>query len=128
MGKISSALLLLLAFFSLPLLPLLIPFSISDLCTDGDCVFTKIGERFAMSPYHPADLLPLLPHRVAWPILTSIRSAADLLPSFVGFANNYSESSLNWKGACFYQTTAWLEFNNKSGTPFGGGTVYIKVC
>ena len=55
-----------------------------------------------------------------------LNSAVDLLPSFVGAASS-TNNSLEWKGACFYENTAWLEFNNKSGSEFGGGILHIKV-
>lgn len=128
MGRASTVLaLLLLLVFSLPLAILLLS-SLVPGCEEDGCGLTGFGGRWAVVPYRPIDLLPLLPHGVAWPILSSLRSAADLLPSFVGFANHSSsDSRLEWKGACFYQTSAWLEFHNKSGTPFGGGTLHIKV-
>ncbi|XP_078436715.1 uncharacterized protein LOC144707470 [Wolffia australiana] len=122
MAKISKFLMYIsLLFFGLPVLFLIAPYLISN-CYDGD-VF-----GLPVLPYYPYDLLPLLPHRIAWPILTRLHGAADLLPSFVGFANRSDpESHLRWKGACFYNTTAWLEFNNKSGSEFGGGTVHLQT-
>lgn len=77
-------------------------------------------------PFHPRDVLPLLPRQVSWPVLNSLHSAADLLPSFVGSASS-PNNTLEWKGACFYKNTAWMEFHNKTGTEFGGGTLHIKV-
>lgn len=79
------------------------------------------------APLRPADILPLLPRQVSWLILHSLNNAADLLPSFVGAATAANTSTLNWKGACFYNSTAWLEFHNNSGSEFGGGTLHIKV-
>ncbi|XP_054798773.1 uncharacterized protein LOC129303463 isoform X2 [Prosopis cineraria] len=78
------------------------------------------------SPFYPHDVLPLLPRQVSWPFLKSLYSAADLLPSFVGAASS-PDDSMEWKGACFYNNTAWLEFHNHSGTEFGGGTLHLKV-
>lgn len=78
-------------------------------------------------PFHPRDVLPLLPKKISWPILNSLHSAVDLLPTFVGAASSSSNDTLEWKGACFYETSAWLEFHNKTGSKFGGGTLYIKV-
>lgn len=77
-------------------------------------------------PFHPRDILPLLPRQVSWPILNTLNSAVDLLPTFVGTATTV-KNSLQWKGACFYNNSAWLEFHNKSKTEFGGGTLHIKV-
>ncbi|PWA91547.1 hypothetical protein CTI12_AA087740 [Artemisia annua] len=79
------------------------------------------------APVDPQDILPLLPRQISWPILTSLRSAADLLPSFVGAASIANNSGLTWKGSCFYENSAWLELHNKTGTQFGGGTLHIKV-
>ncbi|KAL0916937.1 hypothetical protein M5K25_014492 [Dendrobium thyrsiflorum] len=78
------------------------------------------------TPFRPSDLLPLLPLSVSWPILRSLYSAVDLLPTFVGAVSS-PESKLQWKGACFYDNTAWMEFHNKSKSPYGGGTLHIKV-
>ncbi|OAY77520.1 hypothetical protein ACMD2_21617 [Ananas comosus] len=77
-------------------------------------------------PFRSSDLLPLLPWRLARPILGSLRSAIDLLPAFVGAASSPGDS-VEWKGACFYENRAWLEYHNESGSPFGGGTLHIKV-
>lgn len=73
------------------------------------------------------DLLPLLPRQVSWPLLRSLHGAADLLPTFVG-SPSLSNTHVEWKGACFYQNSAWMEFHNKSGSKYGGGTLHIKVC
>ncbi|XP_077221357.1 uncharacterized protein LOC143855078 [Tasmannia lanceolata] len=77
-------------------------------------------------PFHPKDILPLLPRQFSWPLLNTLHSAVDLLPSFVGSASS-PNSSLEWKGACFYKNKAWLEFHNKSKSQFGGGTLHIKT-
>lgn len=90
------------------------------------CTLTQNVQAFK-APIYPQDILPLLPRQVSWPILSSIRGAADLLPSFVGSAAVANNSVLNWKGSCFYENTAWLELHNKSGTEFGGGTLHLKV-
>ncbi|XP_047946363.1 uncharacterized protein LOC125192764 [Salvia hispanica] len=78
-------------------------------------------------PIRPTDVLPLLPRQISWPILNKLNSAADLLPAFVGAASATNNSILQWKGACFYENTAWLEFHNNSGTQWGGGTLHLKV-
>jgi hypothetical protein len=87
--------------------------------------FSKLPHAVKL-PFHPRDVLPLLPRQAAWPILNSLNSPVDLLPSFVGAASSPNDT-LEWKGACFYKNTAWMEFHNKSGTEFGGGTLHIKV-
>ncbi|KAF6168020.1 hypothetical protein GIB67_011405 [Kingdonia uniflora] len=78
------------------------------------------------TPFHPRDLLPLLPRQISWPLLNKLHSAVDLLPTFVGSASSPNDT-LNWKGACFYETRAWMNFNNKSNSEFGGGTLHIKT-
>ncbi|KAK9209662.1 hypothetical protein WN944_002029 [Citrus x changshan-huyou] len=78
------------------------------------------------SPFHPRDILPVLPRQVSWPILNALNGAADLLPAFVGSAADQN-GTVEWKGACFYKNQAWMEFHNKSGSEFGGGTLHIKV-
>ncbi|PKI67689.1 hypothetical protein CRG98_011902, partial [Punica granatum] len=86
------------------------------------------NSRAAKLPFHPGDVLPLLPRQVSWPILNRLRGAVDLLPSFVGAASEPSGNGtkLSWKGACFNNNTAWIEFHNKTGSEFGGGTVHIE--
>ncbi|CAL5190604.1 unnamed protein product [Lathyrus oleraceus] len=78
------------------------------------------------SPFHPRDLLPLMPKQISWPILNSLHSAVDLLPVFVGAVSS-PVNTPDWKGACFYENQAWIEFHNKTGSQFGGGTVHLKV-
>ncbi|KAG6592035.1 hypothetical protein SDJN03_14381, partial [Cucurbita argyrosperma subsp. sororia] len=77
-------------------------------------------------PFSPRDMLPLLPRKVSWRILSSFENPANLLPAYVGAVSS-PEKSVQWQGACFYQNTAWLEFHNKSGSEYGGGTLHIKV-
>ncbi|KAI3948805.1 hypothetical protein MKX01_022219 [Papaver californicum] len=83
------------------------------------------GYALEKTPFNPRDVLPLLPKTISWPILNSLHSAVDLLPTFVGTSS--SNDTLQWKGACFYNTTAWLEFHNKTGSQFGGGTLHIQT-
>ncbi|KAK8953955.1 hypothetical protein KSP39_PZI001979 [Platanthera zijinensis] len=78
------------------------------------------------SPFYPSDLLPLLPMYISLPILRSLHSAVDLLPTFVGVVSS-PDTKLQWKGACFYNNTAWIEFHNKSKSPYGGGTLHLKA-
>ncbi|XP_028556255.1 uncharacterized protein LOC110093632 isoform X2 [Dendrobium catenatum] len=77
-------------------------------------------------PFRTLDILPLLPFSALRPILSSVYSAVDLLPTFVGTVSS-PENSLQWKGACFYNNSAWMEFHNKSKSPYGGGTLHLKV-
>ncbi|XP_047971053.1 uncharacterized protein LOC125214188 [Salvia hispanica] len=90
-------------------------------------IFTISSVEALQAPFHPADVLPLLPRQVSKPILNALNSAADLMPSFVGAATSANASDLQWKGACFYDSTAWLEFHNRNNTRFGGGTLHLKL-
>ncbi|GJM92883.1 hypothetical protein PR202_ga09389 [Eleusine coracana subsp. coracana] len=88
----------------------------------------------AALPFSPMDVLPLLPRRVAMAALRALRGASDIFPVFVGAAKAGGPSAgapdggrVEWKGACFYETEAWLEFHNNSGSKYGGGTLHIKV-
>jgi hypothetical protein len=88
--------------------------------------FTYLQLSTLKSPFHPRDLLPLLPKKISWPILNSLHSAVDILPVFVGAASSPNNTP-EWKGACFYKNQAWMEFHNKTGSEFGGGTLHLKV-
>ncbi|WCJ32902.1 hypothetical protein M5689_014298 [Euphorbia peplus] len=85
-----------------------------------------LGGEAVETPFEAQDLLPLLPRVVAWPILNYLNSPLDILPTFVGTALPGNES-VNWKGACFYDNSAWMEFHNKTGSQFGGGTLHLKA-
>ncbi|KAE9456554.1 hypothetical protein C3L33_11590, partial [Rhododendron williamsianum] len=78
-------------------------------------------------PFRPIDILPILPRQVSWPILNSLsRSPIDILPTFVGNVSS-PDNTLEWKGTCFQDNSAWMEFHNKSGSQFGGGTLHLKT-
>ncbi|GJX99559.1 hypothetical protein Tco_0356578 [Tanacetum coccineum] len=83
------------------------------------------------APILPQDLLPILPKQLSWTILRSLKAATDILPTFVGAVagdgNDDDGGGVTWKGSCFYENDAWLEFHNKTGSQFGGGTLHIKV-
>ncbi|GKE10753.1 hypothetical protein Tco_1414304, partial [Tanacetum coccineum] len=82
------------------------------------------------APILPQDLLPILPKQLSWTILRSLKAATDILPTFVGAVagdgNDDDGGGVTWKGSCFYENDAWLEFHNKTGSQFGGGTLHIK--
>nr|CAN60720.1 hypothetical protein VITISV_022056 [Vitis vinifera] len=88
--------------------------------------FLIISLLVFVPPIH-ALKLPIWPRdrQLSRPILNSLHSAVDLLPTFVGSVS--SNETVEWTGTCFYKTSAWMEFNNKSGSEFGGGTLHIKV-
>ncbi|KAI8557607.1 hypothetical protein RHMOL_Rhmol04G0022900 [Rhododendron molle] len=78
-------------------------------------------------PFRPIDILPILPRQVSWLILNSLsRSPIDILPTFVGNVSS-PDNTLDWKGTCFQDNSAWMVFHNKSGSQFGGGTLHLKV-
>ncbi|MQL83100.1 hypothetical protein Taro_015577 [Colocasia esculenta] len=73
-------------------------------------------------PFRIKDVLPVLPRQVAWPVLDNIHSAIDLLPSFVGSVAP-ENGTIGWKGACFLENEAHLEFTlGDRGEALGGGT------
>lgn len=89
-------------------------------------------EAALRAPVLPRDLLPLLPWPVAQPLLRrlALRGAADLLPSFVGVAREPDDGgarAAEWKGACFYDNRAWMEFHNGTDGGLGGGTLHLEV-
>ncbi|TQD74224.1 hypothetical protein C1H46_040248 [Malus baccata] len=98
----------------------------SQLFAAAVTTLTFLSVHSVKLPFHPRDVLPLLPRQISWPILNSLHGAVDLLPTFVGSASSPNDS-FEWKGACFYQNTAWMEFHNKTGSEFGGGTLHLKV-
>lgn len=73
-------------------------------------------------------MLPVLPHGISWPVLNNFHSAVDLLPSFVGSVSPHN-GSIQWKGACFYDNEAKLEFTagDRDDSGLGGGILYLKV-
>ncbi|KAJ7539363.1 hypothetical protein O6H91_11G089000 [Diphasiastrum complanatum] len=77
-------------------------------------------------PFRSEDVLPALPHHVSWPVLNTLHNAVDLLPQFVAAVSPTSNVS-TWKGACFYETQAWLEITETSGNATGGGVLYIET-
>ena len=80
-------------------------------------------------PFRAKDVLPVLPHGISWPVLNNFHSAVDLLPYFVGSVTP-SNGSIHWKGACFLENQANLEFtaSDRDDTSLGGGVLYLKVC
>lgn len=80
-------------------------------------------------PFRVKDVLPVLPREVSWPVMNTIHRAVDLLPSFVG-AVAPGGGSVGWKGACFFDNEARLEFSDDpqdGDRGLGGGTLYLKA-
>ncbi|CAN6869675.1 unnamed protein product [Brassica oleracea] len=101
-------------------------FTLSSLFATAVIILVLSTAVSLKSAFHPRDMLPHLPRQVSWPILNSLYGAADLLPTFIGTADA-GNNTVKWKGACFYDNTAHMEFHNKSASKFGGGTLHIKA-
>lgn len=64
--------------------------------------------------FHPRDILPALPHQIAWPILNTFSNSEDLLPEFMSTVNS-SQQMVSWEGSCFAQNEAYMEFTEDGG-------------
>ncbi|GAB2214153.1 hypothetical protein Droror1_Dr00018493 [Drosera rotundifolia] len=72
-------------------------------------------------PFRVKDVLPVLPRQISWPVLNNLHSAVDLLPAFVGSVAP-GNGSVGWKGACFLENQARIEFTGgESGGDAGDG-------
>ncbi|XP_074289286.1 uncharacterized protein LOC141614438 [Silene latifolia] len=85
----------------------------------------KLGFGEAIEvPCRVNDVLPVSLKEISWPVLNNLHCALDLLP-FVGLVTpniDGDDDSLNWKGACFYENSAKIEFIDGGGDrEFGGG-------
>ena len=77
-------------------------------------------------PFRVKDVLPVLPRQISWPVLNNLHSAVDLLPSFVGSVSP-SSGTVQWKGACFFDNEARLQFKAGGDWDLGSGVLYLKV-
>lgn len=84
------------------------------------------GEAFKV-PFRVSDVLPVLPHQISWPVLNSFHSAVDLMPTFVGSIAPQN-GSIRWKGACFFENEARVEFTGSGDRGIGGATVYLSTA
>lgn len=90
-------------------------------------LLSSFGDSFKV-PFRVNDVLPVLPKEISWPVLNNFHSAVDLLPSFVGSVTPYNNGSIQWKGACFFDNQAKLEFTNHGDdSDLGGAVLYLKV-
>lgn len=79
-------------------------------------------------PFRFNDVLPALPREISWPVLNNFHSAVDLLPAFVGSVKPEG-GSVAWKGACFFDNEARLDFTNGSAdSDLGGGVIHLKTA
>lgn len=81
-------------------------------------------------PFSPRDVLPILPRQVAWPVMNTLHSAVDLLPSFVAAVAPGAPAKASWGGACFAVNEAAIELTpgDRNGTDVGGAVLRLKVC
>lgn len=89
---------------------------------------SSIAHAFKV-PFRAKDVLPVLPRGISWSVLNNFHSAVDLLPYFVGSVTP-NNASIEWKGACFYENKAKLEFTagDRDDAALGGGILYLQVC
>ena len=76
---------------------------------------------WSLSPFHPKDLLPALPHEIAWPVLNTFSNAVDLLPKFVSTIGSVNGSSTSWTGSCFSENQAFIEYTEN------GAVLHVQV-
>ncbi|KAJ4799337.1 hypothetical protein LUZ62_050583 [Rhynchospora pubera] len=85
------------------------------------------AEAFAV-PFRTKDLLPILPRQISWPVMNTIHSAVDLLPSFVGSIYPGNDT-IRWQGSCFLKNQARLELTggDREEEGLGGGILHLKT-
>ena len=84
------------------------------------------GDAFKV-PFTVKDVLPVLPRQISWPVMNSIHSAVDLMPSYIGSLAPHN-GSIDWKGACFFDNKARVEFTGSGDRNIGGAVIYLSVC
>ncbi|KAL0364151.1 UNVERIFIED_CONTAM: hypothetical protein Sangu_0512700 [Sesamum angustifolium] len=78
-------------------------------------------------PFRVKDVLPVLPRQVSWPVMNNIHSAVDLLPQYIGsLAPN--NGTIKWKGACFLDNEANIEFTAAGDRGIGGGVLHVSTA
>ncbi|KAL3654142.1 hypothetical protein CASFOL_003823 [Castilleja foliolosa] len=83
----------------------------------------EFGDAFKV-PFRVNDVLPVLPRQISWPVLNNIHSAVDLLPQYIGsLAPN--NGTIKWKGACFFDNEAKIEFAGAGDRGIGGGVIHL---
>jgi hypothetical protein len=102
----------------------LVPLVMSAVLPRGGALGLKL-------PFAPRDVLPVLPRQVAWPLMNTLHSAVDLLPSYVAAVAPGAPSPAAWNGACFAQNEASIELTpgdtSDNGTDTGGAVLMLKV-
>lgn len=86
-----------------------------------------VGRSFKV-PFAVKDVLPVLPREISWPVLNNFHSAVDLLPYYVGSVSPRN-GSIEWKGACFFDNEAHLDFteSDREDPGLGGGVLHLTV-
>ncbi|KMZ71216.1 unknownprotein [Zostera marina] len=84
-----------------------------------------LGVDALKMPFKVKDILPVLPQEVSWMMLNNMHSAVDLLPAFVGSIVP-GNGSVEWKGACFEQNRAEIQFTD-GGDGLGGGIIRLTT-
>lgn len=100
-------------------------FTLLLLCFLGLGFGSNVAFAFKI-PFRINDVLPVLPRQIALPVLNNLHSAVDLLPSFVG-AVTPNNGSIQWKGACFFENSAQLEFTDGGDKGLGGGVLKLTT-
>lgn len=59
--------------------------------------------------------------------MNNIHSAVDLMPQYIGSLTP-NNGSIKWRGACFFDTEARIEFMGHGDRDQGGGVIYLSVC
>ncbi|KAL6547212.1 hypothetical protein OROMI_022933 [Orobanche minor] len=86
----------------------------------------RLGDALKV-PFRVNDVLPVLPRQISWPVLNNIHSAVDLLPLYIGsLAPN--NGTIKWKGACFYDNEAKIEFAGAGDRGIGGGVIHLSTA
>ncbi|XP_078437856.1 uncharacterized protein LOC144708419 [Wolffia australiana] len=93
-------------------------------------LFSLTQMDFSLSlkvPLRVKDILPVLPRQVSWPVMNTLHSAVDLLPMLVGSVTP-GNRTVGWKGACFLENEARLEFTSGDReNSLGGGVLHLKT-
>ncbi|XP_075506873.1 uncharacterized protein LOC142543465 [Primulina tabacum] len=96
----------------------------------GMIFFLGLGFEFGDAlkvPFRVNDVLPVLPRQISWPVLNNFHSAVDLLPQYIGSLAP-SNGSINWKGACFFDNEAKIDFTDAGDRGIGGGLIHLSTA
>lgn len=77
-------------------------------------VWVGTCRAWSLYPFHPRDLLPALPHQLAWPVLNTFSNAVDLLPQFMSAVGPVHQN-YSWQASCFSVNHAFMEYTEHGG-------------